>query len=224
MATLRKVAFRDGEIYHVFNRGLDRRNIFTDKREFERAKRLIKFYRHIEIPARFSKVYQLHVEIRDEVLENLYNSNRQVNILCYCLMPNHFHFLLQQNTEKGVSTFLANFTNAYTKYFNTKNERSGPLLGGTFKAVHIESDEQLLHVARYIHLNPIVSCVIKDDQVANYLWSSHREYLSITDDEITQKDLVLQMFKSVEDYQSFIMDQAEYAKELEAIKHLTLER
>lgn len=223
MATLRKVVFRNEEIYHVFNRGLDRRDVFTDKSDFERATRLIKFYRHLEIPARFSKVYQLPTKIRDGILESLYRSDQLVQIISYCLMPNHFHFLLKQNTEKGISTLIANFTNAYTRYFNTKYERSGPLLGGTFKAVHIESEEQLLHVVRYIHLNPVVSCVIQDNRLKDYPWSSHQEYLSLSTSGIAQKDFVLQMFKSVEDYQSFVADQIEYAKMLETIKHLALE-
>lgn len=223
MATFRKISFRDGEIYHVFNRGIDRRSIFTNKRELYRAQSLIKFYRHKEIPARFSQVMNQPQEIREKILENLYAGERIIDILAYCLMPNHFHFLLRQKYNKGIANFISNFTNAYTKYFNTKSERAGPLLEGVFKAVHIESGEQLIHVSRYIHLNPVASGIILEDQMDDYLWSSYPEYIGITDTGISEKELVLGHFKSVAEYQKFVEDQVDYAKQLNAIKHLVLE-
>lgn len=223
MATTRKIVFANEEIYHVFNRGLDRRPTFTNKREFDRAKKLIKFYRHREIPIRFSKLMQQPEDIRNKILENLHKSNRLVDILSYCLMPNHFHFLLKQNVDKGIATFIANFTNSYTKYFNTKNDRVGPLFQGIFKAVYVESDEQLIHLSRYIHLNPAVSNIIQEEELENYLWSSYPEYLSKSDDGIGEKKLILNIFKSPKEYQKFVEDQVDYGKKLEAIKHLILE-
>lgn len=223
MATHRKVVFVNDEIYHIYNRGLDRRVIFTNKREFERAKQLIKFYSYKDTPIRYSKLLNLPLLKRGEILQSLYSGERLVDILSYCLMPNHFHFLLKQNSDKGISTFIANLTNAYTKYFNTKYERTGPLLNGVFKAVYIESEEQLLHVSRYIHLNPVVSSIIKDNNLKDYQWSSYQEYLSLSDDQTSSKDLVLKMFKTVSDYENFVVDQISYAKELESIKHLVME-
>lgn len=223
MATFRKISFRNGEIYHVFNRGIDRRSIFTNKRGLYRAQSLIKFYRHKEIPARFSQVMHQPQDIREKILEKLYAGERIINILAYCLMPNHFHFLLKQTNDKGIATFISNFSNAYTKYFNTKAERTGPLLEGVFKAVHIESEEQLIHVSRYIHLNPVASSIIPKEQLNNYLWSSYPEYIEMSDTVICEKELVLSYFKSVAEYQKFMEDQIDYAKQLEAIKHLILE-
>lgn len=223
MATFRKIVFANEEIYHVFNRGLDRKSTFANKRELDRAKNLIKFYRHREIPIRFSKLMQQPEDTRNKILEDLFKSDKLVDILSYCLMPNHFHFLLKQNSDKGISIFIANFTNAYTKYFNTKNERIGPLFQGIFKAVHIENDEQLMHVSRYIHLNPVVSNIIRADELNNYSWSSYPEYIGKSNDEIVKKETVLNMFKSVQEYQKFVEDQIDYGKELEAIKHLILE-
>lgn len=223
MATVRKITFANDYIYHVFNRGIERKSIFTNKREFERAQGLIKFYRHKEIPIRFSQFIKLAEDIRNNILERLYKSERLVDILAYCLMPNHFHFMLKQNTDRGISTFISNFTNAYTKYFNTKNQRSGPLLEGVFKAVLVETEEQLVHLSRYIHLNPAVSSIIEADKLDYYAWSSYSEYLSRSDKEICQKSQILEMFKSIKEYREFVNDQIEYAKKLEAIKHLTLE-
>lgn len=223
MATIRKLVFGNGEVYHVFNRGIERRSTFTDKREFERIQKLIKFYRHRDIPIRFSQVIQQSQDIREKILNDLFKSERVIDILSYCIMPNHFHFLLQQNVDKGISTFISNITNAYTKYFNTKHERTGPLFEGVFKAIHIESDEQLVHVARYIHLNPVASNIISNQELENYKWSSYLEYLSLSSEEISQKELILSMFKSIERYRAFVNDQIDYAKKLDAIKHLTLE-
>lgn len=223
MATFRKIVFKNDEIYHIYNRGLDRRVIFANKREFERAKQLIKFYSYRDTPVRFSKLLNIPLLKREEILQSLYTGERLVDILSYCLMPNHFHFLLKQKLDKGISIFMSNVTNAYTKYFNTKYKRSGPLLGGVFKAVYIESEEQLVHVSRYIHINPVVSSIIKVNVLKEYKWSSYPEYLSISDDQITSKDLILSMFKSVKDYENFVVDQISYAKELESIKHLIIE-
>lgn len=140
-----------------------------------------------------------------------------LEIICYCLMPNHFHFLLKQVRENGITEFISKLSNSYTKYYNIKNNRIGPLLQGDFKAVHIESDEQLIHLSRYIHLNPLVSYITKDLEV--YRWSSYREYIGLDNSEICTKDIILGQFKSRDDYKQFVLDQEDYAKNLEMIKH-----
>ena len=223
MASIRKIVLSDGQIYHVFNRGIDRRTVFTSKKDFDRFQRLIKFYRHKNIPIRFSQVMQQSEDIRESTLRNIHESERLVDILTYCIMPNHFHFLLKQNSNNGIATFISNITNAYTKYFNTRTKREGPLFQGVFKAVLIESDEQLVHVSRYIHLNPTTSSIIPTEQLNSYLWSSYPEYIKLSNEDISESSFVLGLFKSVKDYEKFVMDQVEYAKQLDAIKHLILE-
>jgi len=223
MTTFRKIVFRNEQIYHVFNRGVERRTVFTNRKELERAKQLIKFYRHKDIPIRFSQVMNQPEEIKNKILEKLYRTNQQVDIISYCLMPNHFHFILKQNTENGVARFISNFTNAYTKYFNTKHKRIGPLFQGIFKALIVETDEQLIHLSRYIHLNPVSSSIIKEDQLTIYPYSSLMEYLLLSNDEISKTDVVLSMFKTSEKYRDFVINQLEYAKRLDEIKHLVLE-
>ena len=224
MATNRNLVFSNGYVYHVFNRGLDRRTVFTGIREFLRAKELIQFYRHKNTPMSYSKYLQQPSELRSKILKRIDNEDLQVNILAYCLMPNHFHFMLQQSVEKGIPIFVSNFTNAFTKYFNKKNKRSGPLFEGVFKAVLVESDEQLIHLSRYIHLNPVVSSVIKEQDLSHYKWSSYREYISTQNEEhFVEKELVLSMFKSKLEYQKFVLDDVGYAKKLNIIKHLLIE-
>lgn len=223
MANNRKIAFRNGEIYHVFNRGIDRRSIFTGKREFERAKQLIKFYRHKEIPIRYSQILLQPEELRSKILEGVFKSDRLIDVLSYSLMPNHFHLLVKQLEDNGISKFVSNFTNSYTKYFNTKSKRAGPIFEGVFKAVHVETDEQLIHLTRYIHLNPVASSIIPENRLNNYLWSSYLEYLSLSNDGIAEKRMVLDLFKSAASYREFVEDQIDYAKELDSIKHLVME-
>lgn len=223
MATKRKITFVNDYIYHVFNRSIERRPIFTNRKEYDRALQLLKFYRHKNIPIRYSQLLQRPKDIRNRILEDLFNTEQIVEVLCFCLMPNHFHFMLKQKHEGGIARFISNFTNAYTKYFNTKYERLGPLFQGVFKAVIVESDEQLVHLSRYIHLNPVVSSIIKDEQLETYAYSSYLEYLSHSNNSIVNKELVLSMFKTVNKYEQFVVDQIDYAKKLDKIKHLTLE-
>ena len=135
-------------------------------------------------------------------------------------MPNHFHFLLKQNQEKGIFEFISKLSNSYAKYFNTKNRRKGPLLEGEFKAVHIETNEQLLHVSRYIHLNPLVGYVAKD--LETYKWSSYLEFTQ-NHEALCSKEVILNQFKSPKEYKQFVLDQENYGKELEKIKHLSLD-
>lgn len=224
MATNRKLVFSNDYLYHVFNRGVERRVVFNDKREFNRALDLIKFYRFTNLPIRFSQLQLLEKEKRHKILSSLNKNKCLIEIIAFCLMPNHFHFLLRQKEDNGISKFLSHFTNSYTKYFNIKNnQRVGPLFQGPFKAVNVESDEQLIHLSRYIHLNPVSSSLVKTENLVSYTWSSLPDYLSLTNRNFVEKNTVLEMFKSVEDYKNFIFDQIGYAKELDQIKHLSLE-
>lgn len=136
-------------------------------------------------------------------------------------MPNHIHLLLTQVREGGVTEFISKISNSYTKYFNTKNKRVGPLFQGEFKAVHIDSDEQLLHVSRYIHLNPIVSYLSKS--LDDYQWSSFHEYVNTVSQEFCEKDIILRQFTDKLKYRQFLFDQENYGKTLESIKHQLLD-
>jgi len=167
---MRKVILANGEIYHVFNRSIERKPIFTSKREYLRALTTVDFYRFANPLLKLSKVLVLEKEKRIEFFRELKNQGQQlVEILSYCLMPNHFHFLLRQQLDNGISRFLSNFANSYTRYFNTKYQRTGALFQGIFKTVRIESDEQLVHVSRYIHFNPVLSFLVDDENLEEYL-------------------------------------------------------
>ncbi|MDO8638457.1 MAG: transposase [Candidatus Daviesbacteria bacterium] len=223
MATNRKIVFKNEEIYHIFNRGVERREIFTNSKEFSRMLELIKFYRFSYTPIRYSQFLLLPKERQDQILDMFKKNEVLVEIIAFCLMPNHFHFIIKQRLEKGITTFMANISNSYAKYFNTKNDRVGPLFQGAFKAVYIETNEQLIHLSRYIHLNPVVSSVIDTSELNRYRWSSYFNYISKIESEFILSNMVLNMFKSQKDYEKFVLDQIDYGKKLEIIKHLALE-
>jgi REP-associated tyrosine transposase len=223
MATQRKVAFINDAYYHVYNRGIDRRATFLNKREYARAIDLLSFYQYTTIPIRYSRYLSLPQETQQQYLQSMKDSGKIVEVTAYCLMPNHFHILIRQKKEKGVATYIANFMNAYTKYFNTKHQRTGPLFQGVFKAVYIETDEQLVHLTRYIHLNPVASSLIHPEQMHGYPWSSYPAYKDFVEDKVVSPMRVAEIHSIVSDYEHFVKDNVAYAKELEKIKHMTFE-
>jgi len=139
-------------------------------------------------------------------------------------MPNHFHFLLRQETDGGISKFLSQFLNSYTRYFNTKNERVGPLFLEDFKNVLVESEEQFLHLSRYIHLNPFSSSVVSSlENLYTYEWSSLSEYIGGSEDYICDKEMIMNYFKTKESYKKFVSDRADYQRELKQIENLLID-
>ncbi len=224
MPTNRKTIFANDQIYHVFNRGVEKRTIFLTKRDYERAIQTLTFYSYADLQIRFSKFLQLQESLKLETISKIKSNNPQrVELIAFCLMPNHFHILIRQTQENGISRFLADFTNSYTKYFNIKNDRVGPLMQGLFKAVRIEDNNQLVHVSRYIHLNPTSSFLIKPAELDTYHWSSYPEYLGLVDEQVCQKEEILGQFESMDLYKQFVLDQIDYARALELIKHLSFD-
>ena len=193
------------------------------KYEYIRAKDSINFYRFGELSIRYSKFLNLEKSKKEEFLSRLVSDQLQVEIIAYCLMGNHFHFLLKQVKENGIVKFMAKYTNSYTKYFNTKHKRVGPLFQGVFKAVHVESVEQLLHLSRYIHLNPVVGFIIKPEELRSYFWSSYPEYLDQKNNSMIYTTEILNFFKSRSDYEKFVLNQADYGKQIKQIEHLVFD-
>lgn len=225
IVTIRKVPLVVNEIYHVFNRSVARQPIFLSNYDYQRALDIMNFYRYFNLPIRFSHYKRLPEAQKSDLMDKLKKRNeKQVEILAFCLMPNHIHFLIKQIKEKGISTFMSNFQNSYAKYFNLKTERSGTLFQTMFKAVRIETDEQLIHVTRYIHLNPLTAFILKDiTQLINYPWSSFQIYLGKNKSDIINTEMILDFFPSVEKFVIFTKDQIDYQRELGNIKHLLLE-
>ena len=220
----RKVPLATGEIYHVFNRSVAKQPIFLTDGDYNRALEVINFYRFGSLPLRFSHYKRLPTDQRKDFTEDLTKTGRQIIvILSFCLMPNHFHFLLKPLEDKATSIFMRKFQDSYSKYFNTKQKRTGSLFQAMFKAVRIETDDQLIHVSRYIHLNPTSSHVVKAESLSDYPWSSYKEFIKEKNEFITDTKSILDYFKSRESYKKFVLDQADYQSKLDLIKHLALE-
>lgn len=207
--------------YHVFNRGVAHQPTFLLARDYERFLFYLSYYRHKEAPVRLSKLLQIPKDVRNKILEGLEISNDViVEIVAYCCMPNHFHLLLKQRADGGVSLFMRKITDGYTRYFNTKHQRVGPVFQGAFKAVHISNNEQLLHVSRYIHLNPVVSAVVRENDFYTYSWSSLLSYIDKKIPTFVNSMPILENFRNSQKYLEFVNDQIDYGKHLEEIKHL----
>ena len=197
---MRKTVFADDQIYHIFNRGVDKRTIFLDDKDYLRF---------------LHQLYELNDE--DSVLNVKYYFNRQtktveprpvtiqvdrgkqlVDILVFTLMPNHYHLMLRQRVENGIVKFMQKLGTGYSMYFNKKNKRSGSLFQGRFKAVHISSDEHLIYLPHYIHTNPLslnYGGSTSIEFLEEYRWSSFLDYVGIKNFPlITHRDYLLEVF------------------------------
>jgi putative transposase len=210
--------------YHVVNRGIAEIPAFQNRWNYKRFVSYLSYYQNIDVPGRFSFFLQLSKNERIKILSEMKKEKHfYVDIIAYCLMPTHFHLLLKQTVDNGISIFMSKITNSYTRYFNVKNGRKGSLFQGNFKAVKIDNENQLLHVSRYIHLNPYSSGIIKSlSEIDKYDHSSLSEYLHLNGN-MCQKNVILSYFNKSYSYKDYVFDRAEYQKELEFIKHLVLE-
>lgn len=222
----RKNPLINGFYYHIFNRGVDGRLIFQTRLEYKQLLSTIDYYQYSNLPFRHSRFKELALADRLSLMYELdCNNEKRVEITCFCLMPNHFHLLLHQLTDNGVSEFMQQVQDSYTKYFNLKNNRTGVLFSGNFKSVLVESDIQLLHLSRYIHLNPYSSGIVSTvEDVFTYPWSSLNEYMNNSRENITNNKIILDQFNyKIEKYMEFIVNRADYQKRLNNMRHLLLE-
>lgn len=144
----RKIKFSIGEYYHVYNRGVDKRDIFIDRHDYDRFLLLLSV-------CNSSNPINIREIKRTNYKGPAFVSPILVNVGAWCLMPNHFHFLVKEEFEGGMSAFFHKLSTAYSMYFNKKYGRSGSLFEGKFKSQHAETDRHLKYLFSYIHLNPI---------------------------------------------------------------------
>ncbi len=171
----------NGEYYHIYNRGVAYLPTYKRKNDYERFVLNLRYYPYNNIPFKMSRLLQLPAEDRMQIMSGLKKRNdKRISLVSYVLMPNHFHLLLRQEKDGGISSFMKHLTDSYSRYFNTKYERVGPLYQGAFKAVRVETDEQLTHLSRYIHLNPLVSFITTEKDFISYPWSIESRMRSIS--------------------------------------------
>lgn len=223
--------FVTDEIYHVYCRGVEKRRIFMNDKDYFRAIHdLFEFndtapaqtlYHHL--------TYEVGLHKFEERLWKLERKPRKllVEILCFCLMPNHYHFLLKQLRDGGITEFMRKFGTGYTNYFNKKYDRVGPLFQGRFKAVHVTEQRHLLYLPHYIHLNPLDTYMPewREKKIKNvakalkflesYRWSSYPDYIGKKNfPSVTQRKFIQEIYGSA-DPKRHLSDMKEWLNELD---------
>lgn len=209
---MQKPQFINNYIYHVFNRGVDKRTIFmNDGDHFRFIHQLYEF--NNEDRVQNVKYYfdpkTMSVESKP-VRRTLSERKKLVDIFVFTLMPNHFHLMLRQRVENGIVKFMQKLGTGYTMYFNKKYERTGSLLQGRFKAVMLSRREHFLYIPYYIHTNPLslnyrgstsIDWRMKLGFLADYRWSSFPDYIGKRNfPSVTQRDYILNVFGGELDY------------------------
>ena len=148
--------------YHIYNRGVEKRIIFQDEADYKVFLSYLKLY--------LSPPPELPKEISDQyraIAEKLQLNNycNEIKLSAFCLIPNHFHLLIKQNPVNGINRFMQSLCTKYSMYFNKKHKRIGKLFQGHYKAVLVKTEEQLLHLSRYIHLNPVANLKLNSSQI-----------------------------------------------------------
>ncbi len=166
--------------YHVYNRGVEKRKIFLDEQDYRVFLSYLKLYL---LPKKESAKEiadnDSNADNKEKIISEIYKLNNfynKIELVSFVLMPNHFHLELKQKNRKEIESFMRSLITKYSKYFNKKYERVGPLFQGRYKAVLIQNTEYLLHLSRYIHLNP-KEIIIKGQVLVSYPWSSYPVYL-----------------------------------------------
>jgi putative transposase len=219
---VRSTPLTTGEYYHVFNRGVDRSNVFRNATDYSRFVSTLEFYRYGETQIKFSTYLNASVQQASELRSQLESCDEPVSVLAFALMPTHFHLLVKQEKDGGIHQFLFKAMNSFAKYSNTRRRRVGPVFQGNFQAVRIETDDQLLHVSRYIHINPVVAGMISIGSLASYPWTSYPVYAQQSKSWINT-EIITGIIGSGDSYMSFVKDQVEYGKTLADIKHVILD-
>lgn len=216
----------EGAYYHIYNRGSDKRAIFMDEKDCERFLECLKEFntdKNVNIrdlkEARATPTFKVGDSPTLKV-GVVGVAKKLVEIFCYCLMPNHYHLILKELVENGISKFMQKLNTGYTKYFNKKYSRSGHLFEGKYKHKEIDADFYLTYLTGYIHLNPVIAGLIKFPE--QYKYSSYLDYLGKKKtDFLDFKPEELEV--KIENYEKFILELKKDKEVLEKIKEVTFE-
>ena len=217
---MRQYLLEKGKIHHIFNKSIAGFKIFNKESDFSRILDAIRFFQIYERKISFSNFFRTSISNKSNFFDSKRDSTKLVEIVAYCIMPTHLHLILEQLAEDGISVFMNNIENSYARYFNLKHKRKGPLWEGPFKNVPVKSDEQLLHLTRYVHLNPVTAHLI--DRPEDWAASSYGEYILDKDSTICKYKHILDIDQK--SYQSFVRDNITYQRELAKIKGLMLDK
>lgn len=212
----------ENSFYHIYNRGVAKQVIFPDTQDY---KVFLKYLKDaLSKPQVRKTTFSLRGRSFQAILRPLRNFEKEITLMAFCLMPNHFHFLIKQKGKKSLEGFMRSLITRYAQYFNKKYDRVGPVFQGRYKAVLITKDDYLLHLTRYIHLNPM-------EHTRNILgaYSSYPEYLGLKKTLWIKPDFVLKYFnntlipelKKFNSYKSFVENHRQDSKKI--LGNLTLD-
>lgn len=232
---MKKPKLVTNEVYHIYNRGVEKRNIFLNDKDY---------FRFIHDVFEFNDIaptmnLNFHFQSNYTILRNPQKPRKLlVEILCFCLMPNHYHILLRQKVDGGITDFMRKLGTGYANYFNQKYQRVGPLCQGKFKAVHVTEESYLLYLPHYIHLNPLdlfmpewrnqkISDVDRALRfLASYRWSSYMDYIGKKNfPSLIQRNFLSQIYRSPTSIVNYKKEMTEWLQKLDftSIQGVTME-
>lgn len=210
---LRRNAFAIGEYYHIFNRGVEKRKIFNQERDYARFIDSMIFFNTEKSSWVVNDLREKGIDARPKSGEML------VDIIAFCLNPNHFHLLLKENKENGITSFMKKISTGYAMYFNKKYERSGVLFQGRFKSIHIKSNSHLLYASVYVNCNSRIHGI---ENAEKYPWCSLPEYLGKSGN-ICRNSSIVDQFKDREEYRIFCGENITAMKDKKEMEKIILE-
>jgi putative transposase len=219
--------YAEGCYYHIYNRGVEKRDIFVDTQDYKVFLEYLKESLNAPPPPeKLRKPFTLQGASFQGVPHQPKNFNKDIELIAYCLMPNHFHLLIKQLEKRAMESFMRSVSTRYSVYFNKKYKRVGKLFQGHYKAVLVKTEEQLLHLSRYIHTNPWK--FTKD--LTNW-YSSYAEYLRIRKTKWIKPKIILDFFErktlpeiqDVISYKSFVENNKEKRQSFRMIEKLLIE-
>lgn len=219
----RDIKFAVNNIYHIFNKTADNTCVFLEYSLTDLFLDLLFYYRSKKAFLRYSVFKEFEVEFKKEHLKLLkVKKFYLIDLYCFSIMPNHFHLLLKQSKQNGIPVFMSQILNSFTRFFNIKYSRVGSLFISPFKAVEIRSREQFIHTSRYIHLNHYSSGLIaKIEDIFTYPYTSLPDYMGLRNSDLINIKYLLSFFQNDPNkYKEFLVNQADYQRSLELIKHV----
>jgi len=204
----------EGSIYHIYNKGIDGREIFKEGEDYEHFFGILKKYleKYEEVVSDRFKTERPYIRRHKQAM----NLNQEIDMLVYCLLPDHFHFLVRQKKTDSITKLIRRVLTNYVMYFNKKYKRRGNLFEGVYRAVVVTEDIRIIELSRYIHLNPMARVVrryglvetISSSSPEYYIYSSYQNYLGSRLEKWLKPDIILGKFKKLlpneKDYKSYV--------------------
>jgi len=212
----RKSPLATGHVYHIFNKSIAGFKIFNTDTDYNRLIQSMLYYNSNK---NFCGLTRFK-ELGNTISFSMQKTAQLVEIIAFCHMPTHFHLILKQLKENGISCFMNALQKSYSQFFNRKQDRKGPLWQGPFKNKLVDKDEYLIHLTRYIHLNPVKARIANTPK--DWPYSSFNEYIGKVDKEhkICEYENILNITSS---YEQYVNDHIDYQRSLSKINHLIIE-